>query len=71
MKELSFEKMEELNGGLSFGCAFAIAGAGITLATISAFATPAAGVALALEASSIIFAAGGIGYGCAQELGIV
>jgi hypothetical protein len=71
MKELSFEQMESLNGGLSWGCAIATVGLVATFAAIAVAASPVTAVALTLEATAWIATAGGFAYGCAQELGYV
>jgi hypothetical protein len=70
MKRMEIEQMECIEGGLSWGCALAAAGAVLTFAAISAAATPAAGMALALEAAAWMGTTAGFIYSCAQELGI-
>lgn len=52
MKELSVEKMEEVNGGRWLGCAAAIAGTGLFLAGL--FAVPVGGAALAIYVANAV-----------------
>ena len=71
MIELSFEQMEEIQGGLSWGCIGASVSLALTFAAIAAVATPATGIALALEASAWVASTGGWAYSCAQELNLL
>jgi hypothetical protein len=67
MKELSFEQMEEIQGGMSLGCGIAMVTYAGALAGI-AYSTAGAGIPLAIEAFNLGMSALGIGYGCKQEI---
>lgn len=61
MKEISFEKMEEMQGGFNWGCALGIAGYGASFIGISLIATPAAA---AVWAGAHLLASGSMVYAC-------
>lgn len=68
MKELSFEKMEAIQGGkISWKCALAAAGMLAALGAVTV-STAGTGLALALEALAYTLTATGFAASCMDEL---
>jgi hypothetical protein len=61
MKELTFEKMERIEGGFNWGCALGVAGYAASFVGISLIATPAAA---AVWAVTHTLASGSMVYAC-------
>ena len=66
MKTLDLNQMEEFEGGISLGCAFAIAGAGIALGSLIVASGGTAAVVLAAAGWSI--APSAVWLSCVEDI---